>query len=299
MNLSQAKIYLYAIDSGSLSKAAEAFGYTPSGISHMMSAFENEVGFPLLIRTKTGVVPTTNAAKLIPILRAQCQWDEQFLQTVSEISGLNSGTLNIAAYSSIASQWLPAVIAQFHKDYPAIKINLLEGVWQEVENYLQERRVDIGLYSYKPSIKHYWIPLKEDPMVIAVPASHPLAAKNAVRLQDLKNEPIIMPAYGADVDVLDLLKEEDIKVDFAFSTLENYSAMSMVEAGLGLMIANELITKGRINQFKLLPIDPPYYVSLGIAVPQESRKTPAVARFIDYAREMIQGRSISHPTETR
>ena len=287
MHLTQAKIFLHAIDSGSLSKAALAFDYTPSGVSHMMTAFEEEVGFPLLVRTKNGVLPTPNAERLIPILRAQCQWEEQFSQTVSEIRGLSRGTLNIAAYSSMASQWLPPVIARYHKDYPNIHINLLEGIWQEVEQNLLERKVDLGFYSYKPGLKHHWIPLKADPMVVALPLGHPLAEQAAVSLGDIQHEPLIMPAYGADVDVMDLFKKAGVKPNIAFTTLENYSAMRMVEEGLGLMLANELITKGRINRFRLLPLDPPHPVNLGIAVPEESRQTPAVLKFIDYARMMI------------
>lgn len=296
MDLTKAKIFLYAIDSGSLTKAAVAFDYTPSGVSHMMSAFEAEVGFPLLIRTKTGVVPTSNAEKLIPIIRAQCSWDEQFCQTVSEISGLTRGTLGIAAYSSIASQWLPAVIAAFHRDYPGIRIKLLEGVWQEVDNYLLERKVDIGFYSYQPSIKHQWIPLKNDPMVVAMPPDHPLAARSAVRLKDMEREPLIMPAYGSDLDVLNLLKAENVKMEYQFSTLQNYSALGMVEQGLGLLITNELITKGRTNRVKLLPFDPPRYINLGIAVPSENRMTPAVAKFIDYARAIVRENTPIRPT---
>ena len=287
MDLLKAKIFLYAIDSGSLTKAAVAFDYTPSGISHMMSAFEAEVGFSLMIRTKAGVLPTANAQKLIPIIRAECQWDEQFLQTASEIRGLVYGNLNIAAYSSIASQWLPEVIREFHKDYPKISINILDGVWQEVENNLLERKADLGFYSYQSMIKHQWIPLKEDQMVVAVPLNHPLAKQQAVRLSEIKQETLIMPAYGSDIDVLNLLEEENIKTEYQFSTLQNYSALGMVEKEMGLLITNELITKRRSNQLKLLPFDPPRYITLGMAVPIENRRTPAVVKFTEYAKRII------------
>ena len=287
MDLFKAKVFLYAIDSGSLSKAAATFDYTPSGISHMMSAFEAEVGFPLLIRTKAGVVPTANAQKLIPIMRAECQWDEQFSQTVSEIRGLVRGNLNIAAYSSIASHWLPAIIQEFNKDYPNITINLLDGVWQEVENNLTAQKADIGFYSYQPVIKHQWIPLREDPMVLVVPENHPFSQKQFIRLSDVETETLIMPAFGSDIDVLNLLKEEHIKLKCQFSTLQNYSALGMVEKGLGLLITNELITKGRSNKFKLIPFDPPRYITLGIAVPFENRRIPAVVKFIEYAKRII------------
>ena len=290
MDLTKAKIFLFAVDSGSLSKAAFAFNYTPSGISHMMSAFEAEIGFSLLIRTKTGVFPTPNAKKIIPIIRAQCQWNESLVQMSSQIKGLNVGNLTIAAYASIASQWLPKIINEFHKDYPAIVINVLDGVWQEVENNLAERKADIGFYSYQPSIKHQWVPLRKDDMVLAVPLTHPLAQYESVKLSDVPRDQLIVPAYGSDIDVLNLLSEEHLASDkeqFHISTLENASAMSMVELGLGVVISNRLITQRMKYKVKLLPFDPPRYITLGMAVRAESKLTPAVVKFVEYTRNII------------
>ena len=290
MDLTKAKIFLFAIDSGSLSKAAFAFNYTPSGISHMMSAFEAEIGFSLLIRTKTGVYPTPNAKKLIPIIRAQCQWNESLVQMSAQIKGLNVGTLTIASYASIASQWLPKIINEFHRAYPYIMINVLDGVWQEVENNLIERKADIGFYSFQPSIKHQWIPLRKDDMVLVVPVNHPLAKGDSVKLSDVPRDQLIMPAYGSDIDVLNLLKEEHISAEkdqFRISTLQNSSAMAMVELGLGIVISNRLITQRVKYKVKILPFSPPKYITLGMAVPEESKLTPAVSKFVEYTRKII------------
>lgn len=288
MNLLKAEIFIHAVDSGSLTRTAEVYGYTPSGISHMMSSFEDEVGFPLLQRSKTGVIPTPNAQRILPLLRTLIQHSEKFKETVCEINGLACGSLRIAAYSSIASQWLPQVISRYHKQFPQIRLHLFEGVWQEVEAYMQEQRADVGLYSYRPQITHQWIPLRSDRMIVAVPYEHPLAKLDSVQIEELKGESIIMPAYGEDVDVLDLLARHKLDLPFAFNTLENYSAMGMVEEGLGLMIANELITKGRTNHFKILPILPESDITLGIAVSPNSLQTPVVKHFVDICVEMLR-----------
>ncbi len=290
MDRTKTKIFLYVVDSGSFTKAAAAYGYTTSGISHMMSSMEEEFGFPLLIRSRSGVKPTANAEKLIPILRSQLSWDEQLQQTISEISGMNSGAITIAAYSSIASQWLPTVISRFHRDYPAIRINLLEGVWQEVANYLTEHRADMGFYSYQPSIKYHWGPLKNDPMVVCVPPRHPLAERRSVRLADLEDESIILPAYGMDMDVQNLLRGYSLRCQF--TTQESYSAFSLVEQGLGFVITHELITKGRINRMKVLPLDPPQTISLGVAFPSDTQLTPAASKLIEYAKMIIRDSSV-------
>ena len=58
-----------AIETGSLSAAAEALQYTPSGVSRMVAALEEETGVPLLLREHSGVRPTKECEKLLPAIR--------------------------------------------------------------------------------------------------------------------------------------------------------------------------------------------------------------------------------------
>ena len=50
MDTEKCRALIAALELGSLTAAAESLGYTPSGISRMMAALEDEMGFPLLIR---------------------------------------------------------------------------------------------------------------------------------------------------------------------------------------------------------------------------------------------------------
>lgn len=288
MDLKKCEVLIRAIDLGSLSKAAEESGYTPSGVSHMMSALEDEIGFPLMIRGRNGVYPTENCASVLPVLRELLQLNEQFYQMTSEICGLETGTISIGAYSSISAHWLPGVIKGFQNDYPHIQIRLLEGVWQEVETWLSEYRVDLAFYSYQDNIKHEWIPLKKDPMIAVLPLDHPLAGASAYPLKECEKEDFIMTAMGNDYDVVKLLEKENLSPKIKFSTLENYSALSMIECGLGMSLMNELVTKGRQNNVAMLPLDPPRSITLGIAVPSMESVSPAAKKFISYSIKMLR-----------
>ena len=57
MNIRKYEAYVRAVELGSLSKAAEELGYTQSGISHMRQSLEDGGGFPLMVRTSSGIVP--------------------------------------------------------------------------------------------------------------------------------------------------------------------------------------------------------------------------------------------------
>lgn len=57
---------LTAIDLGNLTRAAEQLGYTQSGLSYVIKTLESELGFPLLVRSRTGVRPTKECQQTSP-----------------------------------------------------------------------------------------------------------------------------------------------------------------------------------------------------------------------------------------
>ena len=55
MSVSKYEIFLKVVELGSVTRAAEQLDYTQSGVSHAISGMEEEFGFPLLIRRRSGV----------------------------------------------------------------------------------------------------------------------------------------------------------------------------------------------------------------------------------------------------
>ena len=71
---------------GSLKKAAEELGYTQSGISHMISGLEQEMGILLMNRRKGGVTLTQEGERIMPMIRDMLVQYREILQTASELS---------------------------------------------------------------------------------------------------------------------------------------------------------------------------------------------------------------------
>ena len=97
------QVLLTAIDSGSLTKAGEILGYTQSNLTQMVKSFEDEIGFPLLIKTKKGVEPTREALQLLPTMRAMRAQEEKFFQEIADISGIKRGTIRIGTFVSTST----------------------------------------------------------------------------------------------------------------------------------------------------------------------------------------------------
>ncbi len=281
------KAFSVAASEGSLTKAAELLNYSPSGVSQLITALEKELGFSLFERSKKGLTITSNGSAILPVIRELLSQEERLQQVISEIHGLSVGVINIGAYSSIASHWLPGLINQFCHQYPGIKINMMEGIHQKNEEWLNNRTVDLAFFSYKKNMSYDWIPLADDPMVAVLPKSHPRANDSSYPIKEVVKESFIMPAQGRDDDVIDLLKRHHIQPKISFSTLENFAALALIEEGLGMSIMNNLITLNYQCDVVKLPVDPPSSIKLGIAIPSLENASPAVRRFIDFAKQKL------------
>lgn len=249
--------------------------------------------FPLLLRSRHGVTLSPNGERILPLARQLLAEEKRIAELSSEIRGLLTGSLNIAAYSSVATHWLPQVIGRFQRDYPQIKIHLMEGIRQEVTAWLDDGTADIGFLSYQEPMPYDWIPLSDDEMIAAVPPDHDLAPNGPYPLSRCQKETVIMPALGKDDDVLHLLKKNNLQPRIGYTTLENNAAISMVEEGLGICIMNRLITKKRVTSAVLLPLDPPAAITLGIAFLPGNAASPAVRKFAQYALAITTHRPIT------
>lgn len=287
MEPSRCRAFLAAAEHGSFARAAEELNYTTSGVSQLVAALEKELGFALFTRKKKGVELNAAGKQMLPSVRAFVQQERSIYQVAAEIRGLSVGEIVIASYSSISTHWLPQVIKQFRADYPNIRIKLMEGIRQEVVQWLEESKADIGFLSYGSELTYDWIPLAEDRMLAVLPKSHPLAGAESYPVLRCASEDFIMPAFGRDDDVAALFERFQIEPKILFSTLENYAAISMIENGLGMSVMNELITRSWQSDVVKLPLDPPQHITLGIAVPNLDSVAPAVKKFVEYAVRLL------------
>ena len=243
MESARCKAFMYAADTGSFTKAAERLNYTPSGVSQLVGALENETGLTLLRRTRKGVTLTPDGEILLPAVREFLEKENRIYELAAEVKGLLVGSVTIAAYSSISTHWLPEVIRDFEQDYPQIEIRLMEGIRQEVTRWLDEKKADIGFLSYQEPMPYEWTPLDYDEMLAVLPKDHPYASKESYPLINCETDSFIMPALGRDDDVVSLFERNGIKLNIHLTTLKNFATMAMIEKGLGMSVMNNLITE--------------------------------------------------------
>lgn len=286
MDIIKCKAFLYSVDNGSFSLAGEKMGYTASGITRMINALENEIGFPMLIRDYKGVTLNEDGKKMMPLIREMVNKYEKVIEQSYDIRGFSVGNLTIGTYSSVAICWLPEIIKKFEVDYPNIKINIVEGGNSYLRELLENKIADLCFLSWY-DMEFEWIPLKEDELVVWLPNDHPKAKEKFFPLKELNGAPFIKTLPDRDTDIERLFKRENIKADIKFTTVDNYSTYTMVAAGLGISLNNKMMSKNWSKNVVTLPFKPPQYIMLGIALPCFNSASIATKKFIEYTKEYL------------
>ena len=284
MESEKCRALLCAIDKGSITAAADAMGYTISGISRMMAALESEVGFPLLRRGKEGVTPTNECLRLLPSLREMVAQAEQCRQMAGELRGVMSGTIAIGTFSSVATHWLPNMICAFQKDYPNIDFEILMGDYPEIEQWILQGRADYGFLHLptRPELKV--MELARDELMAVLPEEHPLARQESVPVAALAEQPFILldKAGNRDREVMQVFEQAGAAPRVRFTTLDDYAVMSMVEHGLGVSILPQLVLRRIPYRIALRPLAQPAFRRIGLAMRRGEELSPAAKKFLEY-----------------
>ena len=272
MDTSKYKILLAVIKTGSYSAASESLGYTVSGISRMISSLEEETGFQLLIRNKTGVVPTAECKELLPDLERLVQQAELCQQKINAVCGLETGTVRIGTAYSVFYKTIAEITAEFHRSHPGILIQIQNGHSTELANALNRGELDLCIISRRESCKN-WVSLFTNELMAAVPESDPLALKSEISINAFSTHAYIETYPQTETDNMLAFRKHQIHPNVQFTTVDSYATRAMVAAGLGIALNNQLNTIGwEQHGIALRPVTPGLPVEIGIAVSQTPSK---------------------------
>ena len=280
---------LLSIEKGSLTAAAAELGYTQSGLTHMMNAMEEELGLNLLLRSKSGVrlSPAGLAlkAKMQAFLDASIELEEE----AEHLRQRSNSTLRLGAYSSVASRWLPAIVAAFRRIDPGTDVMIDVGGIPDIYEKLKNDQLDCAIVSFQDSLCQglNYIHLADDPLLAIVPETDDHLG--FFPIADFADQDFLMPSDGFDMDILPLLNRTLGKElpHIRYTNLSDSAIASMVEHNLGVSLLSDLIMQDIHCSVVALPLDPPAYRRLGIATSERQQNDRVIRRFIRCAQTVV------------
>ena len=193
--------YDVGVEMGSITKAAEAMGYTQSAVSRMVADLEDEWNLNLLRRSRGGLALSSDGLMLLPYIKDLCSHYEALQEQANSLKGLETGFIRIGSCSSFSTQCLPSILKNFEQRYPRIVFQLQNMEYSETEEALCAGEIDCGFISAPYSPELDVTVLLRDRMLAVLPPDHPLADAPSYPLKRFSGERIIKLTDEANNEV--------------------------------------------------------------------------------------------------
>jgi len=277
MTLLTYQIFKTVADMGSFHKAADVLGLTPSAISHSIASMENELGVSVLTRSRAGVVLTSYGEHILPYINAVLNSDESLQQAVAEFKGLKQGTVKVACFSSVCTNWMPSIIHSFGEKYPAIKIEVFQGTYDDVTYWIKNGMADFGFLSTSSAGDIPIVPFYKDPLLCIVPKGF-RRQKNSPRIsvEEMADLRFVVQRESTDADIQNFMKENHLDMQSDYHVVDDLSTVAMVASGFGICLMPELVMADIPYSVESYPIEPEAYRMIGLAALNPGSMAPAV-----------------------
>lgn len=288
----QLRLFKALADTGSVSAAARVMHVTQPTASMQLKEVTAAVGLPLYEVIGKKIHLTEVGKELAQTARKiSLNW-ESFEQSVDELKGLSKGKLRIAVVST-AKYFVPRLIGNFCKKYPAIDVSLeilnRDGVVERLRNNLD----DLYIMSMPPNDMdlHDEI-LMANPIVVIAATSDKLKNKAKIPLKELKAARFILREQGSGTRMMadQFFKKKRFKPNIRLELGSNEAVKESVAGGLGLGVISRHAMHGlkKENGIEIIDVDGFPLASSWHMVHHSSQKlSPAALAFRQYVMKMI------------
>jgi DNA-binding transcriptional LysR family regulator len=248
LHVGRLKVLCEVVERGSFSGAAEALAYTQSAVSQAIGRLEAETGASLVVRDRRGVRPTAAGAALIEHAASIFAQIEAAEANLAAVLGVRGGRLRVASFPSAGATLMPLAVAAFRERHPDVQLTLAEGEPEEIAPRLRRGEFDLALLfefpgmPERPSVGLRTTTLLDDPMDVALPAEHELAAKPALTLADLKEQDWVQTSASSPCarHVVRLCVAAGFEPSVTFESDDYETVQGLVAAGVGVALIPRL-----------------------------------------------------------
>lgn len=242
MELRQLRCLIAVADTLHFGRAARELDMLPASLGRQIRLLEERLGSKLLLRTTRSVSLTDRGRSFVDAAReivAQAdRLEAQFRENRPEPTSI----LRIGVVDSAAAGLMPRLLPYFREAHPGVDVELLEQKTIRLLPRLLSGRLDIAIVR-PPDVwdaRLEFQPLFFETAVVALPEHHPLASKTAISVQDMAQEPMIVPdrasrPHSHDLTIK-LFRNEGLTARIVQIAEEKQTIVSLVGSGVGLAI---------------------------------------------------------------
>ena len=246
MNLQQLR-YLNEIVQHELniSEAAASLYTSQPGVSKQIKLLEQELGFDIFIRSGKRITAISEPGKSVLQIAQRILHDTHNLKQVGkDFHSQDSGTLTIATTHTQARYALPAIVKQFIKQYPKVKLSLHQGSPTQIAQQVLSGEADLGIATESLTLydELVTLPCYEWNHCIIVPPKHPLLNEKKLTLAKIAQYPIVTYdfAFSGRGKINAAFDAQHLSPNIVLTAIDADVIKTYVELGLGVGILAQM-----------------------------------------------------------
>ena len=276
-------------------KAAEVLNISQPALTRIIRSLEEEIGAPLFVRSTRSVKLTAAGemfySRILPVLRES---EDAVANTVQIASG-RTGILKIGVLPYTYFNIIPELVSRHEERWPAVSLQLSDGEEYQLQEALLKQELDMILVSdWGTNLPDSYekIPVYEDDYCLVVSAGHPLAQKEAVTFDMLREENFLTLNQDVHAGFAQLGENRVMDIctrkGFLPNIVRGYQAKTLL--GLSMLVGcgkGVAILAGHMENFVyanenviFLPIEDPDLKFHGILCYDRQTKNPCIPSFL-------------------
>ena len=247
MEFRQLKYFIAVAEELNIGRAATRLHISQPPLTRQIQQLEEEFGAQLFLRTARGVELTQAGETFLRDARNIRDLMEQAGERAREAGQGKQGRMDIGIFGSGILDVIPKVLHAFRASHPNVRIALHTMSKKEQIEALRQHRISVGfnrMLAPLPDISSELVMIES--IMVAVSERHPLAAKPAILLKELANQPLILFPSGARPSFIDkiwaLCAAEGFEPQVAQEVGDAPTSVALVAAGFGLSLVPEAAT---------------------------------------------------------
>lgn len=295
LNHRQLEAFRAMMETSSVTEAARRIHITQPAASRLLSDLELQIGYPLFIRQKKRLTPTSEAVALFEEVDRSFIGLSTIAEAAREIGTFRRGALHVAGLPALALEFLPDVISEFCADRPDISVALQIHSSQKVLQCIASQQFELGFA--ERSVSHPAVAsetLREVPMVAVLPIGHRLAEREALTPQDMEGESFISLGlnYAIRQQIDAVFKAANVERRLQAETQLSLAAGHMVASGSGLSIIDPITADylTRMNQVVVRSFEPSVSYAYQMLFPRHRPRSQICEAFAKITKERLHQR---------
>ncbi len=250
----QLRYFLAVVETGSFTKAAKRVFVTQPTLSAGIKKLEGDLGSKLFDRTSKRVFLTESGTRFVPHAKSilyQLNLAEADIKSTGHSQLLRLGTL-----MTIPTTVVGNILTAFTREITGLVIELFEGTEQEIQNRLDEGKIDIALTIIRPTLKLEFEPLYKEGYSIALADHHPLAKQEPIHPAEFAGEPTIVRSRCEILsETSRFFTDHNVRPRLVYNTNQDERALNMVAAGVGFTTMPDHYSMDGVKRVKMIGYD--------------------------------------------